>query len=232
VNLSEDAIRFFREQSDLNLSLHAPYFISLSSVEVEKRVKSVGYILESAIAADVIGAERIVVHAGSCAKISREVAMGYALETLKLARKTLDSNGLPHIVICLETMGKINQLGTLDEVLELCSFDERMLPCVDFGHLYARQHGVIDYAAILDRIEDKLGSDRLANLHIHFSKQEFSKGGEKKHLTFADNRFGPEFEPLTDEIAARRMTPFTVCESDGTQAEDCVKIKRYYEGLL
>jgi deoxyribonuclease-4 len=205
----------------------------------------VGYIFESAVAADSIGAQRIVVHAGSCAKISREQAFEYALETLKLARKTLDQSGLEHIIICPETMGKINQLGTLEEVLELCAFDERMMPCVDFGHLNSRTHGGIksreDYAAILDKVADKLGAERLNSLHIHFSKQEYSLGkpgktggGEKKHLTFADesaDKFGPGFEPLFDEIAARKMSPFIVCESDGTQAEDCAAMKRYYEGI-
>jgi deoxyribonuclease-4 len=231
VNLSSEAIHFFRHQGTLSLSLHAPYFISLSSVEVEKRVNSVGYILESAQAADAVGAQRVVVHAGSCAKLSREIALEYALETLKLARKTLDSQGLAHIVICPETMGKINQLGTVGEVLELCKFDERMIPCIDFGHLYARQQGEIDYGAILDEIVDKLGEERFRKIHIHFSKQEFSKGGEKKHLTFAEGiekGFGPEYEPLMNEIIARDMTPFIVCESDGTQAEDCALMSGYY----
>jgi deoxyribonuclease-4 len=231
---------------DCQLSLHAPYFISLSSVEAEKRVNSVGYILESAVAADEIGARRVIVHSGSCAKISRESALALALETLQLARKTLDSNGLPHIVICPETMGKINQLGTLEEVIALCEFDERMLPCVDFGHLNSRTHGGLrtraDYAAIFALIADKLGETRLKNLHIHFSKQEFSRGqsgskpggGEKKHLTFAEGTrrgFGPEFEPLMDEIAARGMTPFIVCESDGTQAEDCAVMAAYHREI-
>jgi deoxyribonuclease-4 len=236
INVTEAAIGFFRHQSELNLSLHSPYYISISSVEVEKRAKSVGYILESANTADAIGADRVVVHAGSCAKLERGTALCYALETLKLARKTLDSQGLAHIAICPETMGKINQLGTLSEVLELCAFDERMIPCVDFGHLNSRTHGAgLDYSAILDEVEDKLGTSRLKNMHIHFSKQEFSKGGEKTHLTFAqgsERGFGPEFEPLMEQIAKRAMVPFIVCESDGTQAEDCSTMAKYYRGVL
>jgi len=218
------------------LSLHAPYFISISSVEPETRLKSVGYILESAKAAARLGAGRIVVHSGSCSKIGRGDAVGLALDTLKSARAALDREGLENVLICPETMGKINQLGTLDEVLELCAFDERMLPCVDFGHLNARTHGGIktqkDYSDMLGKIADKLGTERLKTLHIHFSKIEYTVGGEKKHLTFEDTRFGPNYEPLLEEIAKRGMEPVIICESDGTQAEDCAEMAKYYRGLL
>ena len=191
-------------------------------------------ILESAKAANKIGAERIVVHSGSCAKISRELAMEYALDSLKKARVLLDNNGLSHIIICPETMGKINQLGNLQEVLTMCSFDERMLPCIDFGHLNARNHGKLNYPDIFNEIEDKLGIERLKKLHIHFSKIEYTgagtnSGGEKKHLTFADTQFGPDYEPMLDEIIKRDLQPFIVCESAGTQSEDCGVMKDYYE---
>lgn len=219
----------------LYITLHAPYFISLSSVEEEKRENSVGYILESAKAAKTVGARKIVVHSGSCSKISRAEACYLAKQTLKSAQMALDENGLSDIIICPETMGKINQLGTLEEVLELCGVDERFLPTVDFGHLNARTLGGIktreDYARMLDLIENKLGFERLKNMHIHFSKIEYTKGGEKRHLTFADKQFGPDFEPLIEEIHKRGLEPSIICESDGTQAEDAAEMKRYYESL-
>lgn len=217
------------------VTLHAPYFISLSSVEEEKRLNSVNYILESAKAAKSVGARKIVVHSGSCSKMSRAEATYLAKQTLVLAQRALDENGLSDIVICPETMGKINQLGTLEEVLELCTADERFLPTVDFGHLNARTLGGIksreDYAKMLDLIENELGHERLSNMHIHFSKIEYTNGGEKRHLTFADKRFGPDYEPLLDEIRKRGLEPSIICESDGTQAEDAAEMKRYYEGL-
>ena len=132
-------------------------------------------------------------------------------------------------------MGKINQLGTLSEVLELCGVDERFLPTVDFGHLNARTLGGIksreDYARMLDEIESALGHDRLCRMHIHFSKIEYTAGGEKRHLTFADEVYGPQFEPLMEELAKRAMSPSVICESDGTQAEDAAQMKRFYESL-
>ncbi len=218
------------------VTLHAPYFISLSSVEEEKRKNSVEYILQSARAAKAVGARKIVVHSGSCSKMTRAEATYLALQTLKDAQKALDSEGLSEIIICPETMGKINQLGTLEEVLELCGADERFLPTVDFGHLNARTLGGIksraDYAAMLDKIENRLGHERLSNMHVHFSKIEYTSGGEKKHLTFADTQYGPDFEPLLEEIAKRGLSPSIICESDGTQAEDAAVMKKYFEGLV
>lgn len=237
VRISEaaKALPKIAEENGIYVTLHAPYFISLSSVEEEKRQNSVGYILESAKAAKLVGASKIVVHSGSCSKISRAEAVYLAKQTLLNAQKALDENGLSDIIICPETMGKINQLGTLEEVLELCGVDERFLPTVDFGHLNARTLGGIksrdDYAKMFDLIENELGHGRLNRMHIHFSKIEYTSGGEKKHLTFADKQYGPQYEPLLEEIHKRGLEPSIICESDGTQAEDAAEMKRYYESL-
>lgn len=238
VRISEAAVRDLpglAAENGIYITLHAPYFISLSSVEEEKRLNSVNYILESAKAAKSVGARKIVVHSGSCSKMTRAEATYLAKQTLKLAQKALDGNGLSDIIICPETMGKINQLGTLEEVLELCGVDERFLPTVDFGHLNARTLGGIktreDYAKMLDLIENEIGHERLSNMHVHFSKIEYTNGGEKRHLTFADKQFGPEYEPLMEEIHKRKLQPSIICESDGTQAEDAAEMKKYYESL-
>lgn len=214
------------------LSLHAPYYISLSSVEEEKRQKSVEYILASLKAADAMGATRVVVHSGSCAKIDRETALGYAKETLKAALSAAEEAGLSHIAICPETMGKINQLGTLSEVLELCRLDERMLPTVDFGHLYARSLGDLttkeQFADILDAVENALGAARAKHFHCHFSPIEYTASGEKKHLTFAQTAFGPDFSPLAELLAERDLCPTIICESAGTQADDAMLMRDLY----
>lgn len=238
VRISEAAVRDLPKlaaENGIYVTLHAPYFISLSSVEEEKRLNSVNYILESAKAAKSVGARKIVVHSGSCSKMTRAEATYLAKQTLKLAQKSLDENGLSDIIICPETMGKINQLGTLEEVLELCTVDERFLPTVDFGHLNARTLGGIktreDYAKMLDLIENELGHERLSNMHVHFSKIEYTAGGEKKHLTFSDKQYGPDYEPLMEEFHSRGLEPSIICESDGTQAEDAAEMRRYYESL-
>ncbi len=239
VKVSAENAAIYRENAEkfgIKTSLHAPYFISLSSVEEDKRLKSVDYILQSAKAADMLGANRIVVHSGSCSKITREEALEKAKDTLKIARKALIDNNLEHIHICPETMGKINQLGTLEEVLELCLVDDSFIPCIDFGHLNCRTFGKMnsynDFENALNLVENKLGADRLKSFHSHFSKIEWTEnGGEKKHLTFADNIYGPEFEPLGELIAKKNLSPYIICESAGTQAEDAKFMKKIYNSF-
>ena len=228
------ALKDKAKEHNITLSLHAPYFISLSSLEAEKRDNSINYILQSCDAASRMGADRIVIHSGSCAKISREDALELAKDTLTRARKTAVEQGFEHIVFCPETMGKVNQLGNLTEVLELCKLDDTFLPTIDFGHLNAREFGYIkgkaEYEKMLDEVENAIGHDRLKIFHSHFSKIMFTNpGGEKKHLTFDDNQgFGPDYEPLMEIVAKKDLSPIFVCESAGTQDKDALTMKNYY----
>ena len=231
------ALRNNAEKYGITLSLHAPYYISLSSKDEEKRLNSVNYILDSAKAVNLLGGNRIVVHSGSCSKMSREEALFLAKDTMKLALQALKENNLSHIRICPETMGKVNQLGTLDEVLELCTLDESMLPCVDFGHLNARTFGHMstreEFESVLISIKNKLGESRLKEFHSHFSKIEYTfPGGEKRHLTFEDNLFGPSFLPLSKLTAEYDLHPTFICESAGTQDIDALAMKEMYEAHI
>lgn len=220
------------KEKGIVLSLHAPYYISMSSVDEEKRLNSVNYILQSARAVDRMQGNRIVVHTGSCGKLPRDEALVLAKDTMLKALSALDEQGLSHIHICPETMGKINQLGTLEEVIALCELDERLIPCIDFGHLNARTGGEMNsktaFRSVIEAIGDRLGEDRMRHFHSHFSKIEYTSGGEKKHLTFADEIYGPDFEPLVDLVAEYGLEPTFICESDGTQTEDALQMKNYY----
>ena len=215
---------------NIKMSYHAPYFISLSGIDPEKRLKSVSYIKQSLDAAHNLGANVIVVHTGSAAKISRDEAMRLAADTLAHTLAEVDTHG---VKIGLETMGKKNQLGTLDEVIELCRIDSAFVPVVDFGHLNARECGGVfnsadDYLRVFDKIDRQLGGEIATNLHCHFSKIEWTDAGEKRHLTFADQTYGPDFYPLAEAIARGGLTPTIICESAGTQAEDALSIKTAY----
>ncbi len=240
VRIQQEAAQEFGQKArefGVRLSLHAPYYISLSSLEEEKRSASIEYILQSARATDAMGAQRVVVHSGSCAKISREDALALAKDTLKRACEALDAENLSHIHLCPETMGKVNQLGTLEEVLQLCKVDERLIPCIDFGHLNARTFGGLNsfeaVKAVFDAVEDALGRERLQSFHAHFSKIEYTQnGGEKRHLTFADTVYGPQFEPVAEMIVRKNCSPTIICESAGTQAEDAAAMKRIYTDAL
>ena len=213
-------------------SVHAPYYISMSSLEEDKRLNSVNYLLQSAAVCKALGGRRVIFHPGSCGRQSREAALEKALDTMRRAQAALDEAGYAEMALCPETMGKIGQLGTLEEVLALCSVDKRVTPCIDFGHLNARTLGGIqskaDYAAILDRLEAALGDERARRFHVHFSRIESSKGGEKRHWTFAETQFGPEPQPLMELLAERGLAPVLICESAGTQAEDAQAMQAMY----
>lgn len=217
------------------MSFHAPYFISLASSDPEKRKNSIRYIENSLHAAELLGAKTIVVHMGGVAKMTRDEGMRLSAETLYSLLETVPDNG---VTIGLETMGKVNQLGTLDEVLTLCAMDRRLAPVVDFGHLNARvcgEGGFVtkgDYMRVFDAIACALGDHTAINLHSHFSKIEYTGAGEKRHLTFEDTVYGPNFEPLMEAIAELRVTPTVICESAGTMAEDALAMKHHYLSLL
>ena len=240
VHVGEETCRKLGENAraaGISLSLHAPYFINLANPDPEAVQKTIGYVTAACQAASWMGAERVVIHSGALMKRSRREAQEIALKTLPQVIRACDGQGFAHIALCPETMGKINQLGDLDEVLELCTLDERLVPTVDFGHLYARTLGGLSgpeaCAAILDRIRAVLGEQRAAGFHSHFSKIAFTpNGGEKMHLTFAQTDFGPEPEPLMAEVARRGWSPTFICESAGTQAEDALRMKRMYQARL
>lgn len=221
-------------EAGISLSLHAPYFINLANPDPESLRKTTGYILSACQAADWMGATRVVVHTGALMKRSRREALDIAVSSMKEVLKAWEGEGFSHITLCPETMGKINQLGDLGEVLELCELDERLIPCVDFGHLYARSLGELEgpdaCKAMLDQMEKALGPERVKTFHSHFSRIEFTPGGgEKCHRTFEDNGgFGPDPAPLMEEIARRGWSPTFICESAGTQEKDALTMKELY----
>ena len=221
-------------EAGIAVSFHTPYFISLSSVEEEKRDRSVEYIRQGLWAADLLGAHTIVVHCGSAGKITREEAMRLAADTLDRALTRLPDNG---VLIGIETMGKKNQLGTLDEVLTLCAASPRLVPVVDFGHLNARDLGGVfrtaeDYTRLFDTVANRLGDDVARYMHCHFSKIEWTGAGEKRHLTFADEQYGPDFAPLCEALARDALCPSIICESAGTQSEDALAMKKAFLASL
>lgn len=235
VRLGEDTaaeIAAAAAQNDVTVSVHAPYFISLASAEEEKRDNSLRYILDSARAVTMLGGDRIVVHPGGLGGRTRAEATALAVETLTRAQRLLDEAGFSAVHICPETMGKINQLGDLDEVLTFCGVDERFLPCVDFGHLNCRVQGALNtpeaLVAVLDAVENRLGRERMHRMHIHFSRIEYTAGGEKRHLTFDDTTFGPEPAHLIEALARRAAAPVVICESSGTQARDAATLHRLW----
>ena len=220
----------------IEMSVHAPYFINLATIEDQKKENNVKYIMDSLQALRNFGGNRCVFHPGSPVKLERPEAMSILLNSFEKIVALKHEYGYDDLYLCPETMGKEAQLGTLDEIIEMVKLgDDTIIPCIDYGHLNARDQGVIktkdDYKRIIDRLIDGIGFEKTAKQHVHFSKIMYSAKGEVKHLTFDDDQYGPEFEPLMEVFYEYKMNPFVVCESAGTQTRDSMMMMNYYNSL-
>ncbi|MHA1819361.1 MAG: TIM barrel protein [Promethearchaeota archaeon] len=233
------------EKYDLMVTLHAPYYISLCSDNPETLKRSIERIGESLQAAVWLNAKRIVVHPGSYGKKRSKQ------ENLKLVIKSLkegiekaysedkfkeDSKYFKDVYICPETMGKLGQLGTVEEVITICKEvgTDKCIPTIDFGHIYARSLGKIkdknDFMKIFEMIEKELGSDVVKYLHIHYSHVEYTQRGEKEHHPNSDTKWGPKYEPLLELIWEAGYHPTIVVESPDLE-DDAVQLMKYYKTL-
>lgn len=221
---------------NISLSVHSPYYISLSTQEEEKKIKSIKYIIDTMIAAKKMGATKIVVHAGSVMNLDREFAVKSACLLLERAYMEAENVGVSDIIICPETMGKINQLGNTKEIVEMCLVNDSFLPTIDFGHLYSRELGRLnseyEWEKELSFYIEKLGYERMKHFHAHFSKMEYTlNGGEKRHVTFDDEDYGPDFMPVAKVLKKLKLEPVIICESAGTQSFDALKMKEIYNSI-
>lgn len=220
---------------DIEISVHAPYFINFANPDDEMAAKSYNYILESGEKCRLLGGKRIVFHPATQGKTTRFEAVDKTEERLKTLCEYIYLNNMQDLTFCPETMGKSAQIGTIEEITRFCKIDKVFTPCVDFGHVNAREQGslktVDDYKERLAYMIAELGFERMQHFHVHFSKIMYSAKGEVKHLTFADEIYGPEFAPLALALKALKLQPYIVCESDGTQVEDAAKMKKIYSNL-
>lgn len=220
------------KKENIEISVHAPYFINFANPDDEAVQKSYNYVLNSAKFLKLMGGKRVVFHPAAQGKVSREEAVQKTAERLKVLRDYIYLNGYEDVMFCPETMGKIAQIGTVEEIVDFCKIDECFTPTIDFGHVNAREHGslktVDDYLKILQYMVDELGFERVKHFHVHFSKIMYGGRGEIKHLTFEDTEYGPEFEPLAIALKKVGLEPYIVSESAGTQAEDAAEMKRIY----
>lgn len=219
----------------VEISAHAPYFINFANPDDEMAAKSYGYVLDSAKMLKLMGGKRVVFHPAAQGKASREEAVSLTEDRLKILRDYIYLNDMQDMMFCPETMGKLAQIGTVEEIVQFCKVDSVYVPCVDFGHINAREQGslvtVDDYKSRLEYMIAELGFERMKHFHVHFSKIMYSAKGEVKHLTFADDVYGPEFEPLAVALKALKLEPYLVSESAGMQAEEAAIMKKIYQSL-
>ena len=237
VNLSDEkalSIGQAFKENGVEISVHAPYYINFSNPEEENALKSIEYVISSAKKVKLMGGKRVVFHPASQGKMKREQAVDLCYDRLVRLKDKIYAEGLDDLIFCPETMGKLGQIGTIEEITRFCTIDKIYTPAVDFGHINAREWGSLktesDYLIRLQYMIDRLGYEKMKNFHVHFSKIEYSAKGEVRHLTFEDSRFGPDFAPLAQALKKLALKPYIICESAGTQDIDAVNMQKIYFG--
>lgn len=239
VRISADTAEAIGNEADkynIEMSVHAPYFINFASPEQEKADNSITYLTSSLKALKHFHGSRCVFHTGSEGKQPRAEAFARAKDNFIRALAAIEEQRLDDMLVCPETMGKQAQIGTVDEVVELCKLAPNVYPCVDFGHVNSLYRGALktsdDFQRIVDKLFDGLGEEKTKNMHVHFSKIQYGAKGEIRHLTFADDIYGPEFEPFCDVIIKNKLTPHILSESAGTQSVDAGIMQSIYNRQL
>jgi deoxyribonuclease-4 len=214
----EDAeeLGLMAKKNDVWLSLHGSYFINFCGakqiVEASKQ-----RLIACASAARWMSARVVVFHPGFYGEKSPKQAFDACLKALQETVEVMQSLGISDVKIGPETMGRLFQLGSLDEILRLCEMVEQTQLVIDWSHLHARDQGrfrtVDDFRKVVENVEIKLGTEAIENMHCHFTKIEFTTKGEKRHHTLEETRYGPEFEMLAKVISEFRLKPVIISES-------------------
>lgn len=231
LKMKSDMARKIKETAqklEVSLSVHAPYYINLNSPEEGIRLSSQERLLSSARLAEMCGAQSVVFHPGYYGRSNP----GEAFEMIK--------QGIQEVVSILklernltllrpETMGKRSQFGTFEEILFLCREIDGILPCIDFSHIHARDGKVNSYlkfVRILEKIEKKLGTKAIKNMHIHISGTEYNKKGEMKHINLNESDF--RYDDWIQALKDLEVEGMLICESPN-QETDAMMLKKLYE---
>ena len=220
------------EEKNIEVSVHAPYFINFANPDLLMIEKSNQYIIASIQKMKFLNAKKLVFHPGTMMKMTRDEAFKNTYNNIKNLIEVLDELGFKDYYLCPETMGKHGQIGTVEEIAKICTIDDRIIPTIDFGHVNSFGLGSLkteaDFENIFQIFKDYLG-DRFNKVHIHFSKIKYGNKGELCHLTFDDTEYGPDFEPLAKVLKKFNVSASVICESRGTQTRDAVIMQNIFQ---
>ena len=230
-----ERMRAEAEKYNIKISVHAPYYINFCNLSETSQENNAKYVLNSLRGVRAMGGDSCVVHVGSTMKKPREEAFSNLEKSLKDFLQTYYDEGLDGTHINPETMGKYTNIGTVDEIFEVCSWDKNLVPCFDFGHINCITQGSLktkdDFLRIFEKGIDKIGFDKINNCHVHFSKIKYGEKGEIAHLTFEDNVYGPNYEPFLESVKELNLNPTIISESKGTQPQDAQTMANFYKSL-
>src|SRR3972149_1766697 len=222
------------EKNDVLLSLHGSYFINLCGkkevVEASKR-----RLIACATAADWMGAYVVVFHMGFYGRVEKSYAFRNCVNALKDIIEAMNNLGIRKVKLGPETMGRLFQVGTLDEILTICEEVEQTQLVIDWSHLHARHQGRFrkadDFRMVVEEVERRLGTEAVRNMHCHFSKIEYTDKGERRHHILDEARYGPDFHMLAEVIAEFNMCPVIICETPLLNV-DAVKMRETLREII
>jgi len=219
------------KENDVWLSLHGSYFINFCGKK-ETVEASKNRLIACATAAEWMNAHVVVFHPGFYGKRKPRETFKSCLEALKEVVENMKTLGIKNVKLGPETMGKLSQFGSLDEVLGLCEQIEQTQPVIDWAHLHARCRGcfqtVEDFRRVVEEIEKRLGTEAVKNMHCHFTKVEFMDKGEKRHHTLDEEEYGPDFTMLAKVIAEFKLKPVVISESPVLDV-DAIKMRDIFQ---
>ena len=215
------------KELDVELSIHAPYYINLASEHAKIIDASKKRIVDSLSRGAAMNATVVVAHAGYYGK-DKEKSREMILEACKEINETIDKNSWT-IEFGIETMGKQASFGTLTEIIDICRGLKHVVPYLDPSHIYARQGGQINFKEVLDELQS-LKTDKI---YSHFSGIKYSlvgigKGNERNHVPLKEA--GPDFMEFAKEILKRKYDITIISESPLLEI-DSLLMKATFEKL-
>lgn len=225
--ISEDNQAIYKAQREngFYLSIHAPYYINLGSLNNQVVGRSKSNMTEGIELAKKIGANRIIFHPGGGhenTEQGRKTAIAQIIDAVNEFTAEID---MSDVRLYPEIGGKTASLGSLDEIIEICKKCKYCYPCIDIAHLHAREIGSITSKEILkeklQKIKDQI-PDKFQHIHFHAYTIEYGPKGEIKHLYFGKNMSnGEEGRPnLSDFIAVLKemnIDPWVISEALDSQ---------------
>jgi len=206
-------------EAGIVLSVHAPIAGFMGHVERDKKQRmAVGMLDHSAGIAKAAGAELVVFHPGFLLGRSRKDAIASISEQLGELRERLEGKDRA-VPFGVEIMGRVREIGSLDDVLEISRRCRWVRPVLDFAHMHATSDGeftdVEPFSVALEAVDELLEPG--APFHIHFSDIAYANRNETKHLRYGEGtlRAGPLGEALR-----RFKRPATVISESPDEASD------------
>lgn len=215
------------QEKAVRLSVHSPYYVNLCSRDEAIIRASKERILKSLEIAEIVDADTVAVHAAYYSGLTKEQAYGKLKENILDTLDKMKSKGINNAKFGLETMGRESQFGSLDEIIKLCKDvgSMQLVPYIDWGHLFVRGKGNVDYGEVFDKLKPL----KLGHINSHFEGVDKNKKGEFIDVHIPINSH-PPFEPLAKEILKRKLDITIISESPVLEL-DSLKMKSIFEKI-